>query len=172
MQANMGGMYVVDVASSFTRPGCGMNGDRVTFTVGGAPARETGTFQTGAFTNPDRDGGYADTAATAADRDAHRDAATAADRDAHRDAATAADRDAHRDAATAADRNAHAGSGDAAVPAPGRSGASAAATRRRCRRPDRAAAHRRRDERQCDRRLAGVRGARGDRLRRRRRRRP
>jgi hypothetical protein len=45
-----GGQYVVDVASAFTRPGCGTDGGRVTFRVGTAPATQTGTFQTGAFT--------------------------------------------------------------------------------------------------------------------------
>jgi hypothetical protein len=43
-------MYVVDVASAFTRPGCGRDGGQVNFTVGTARATQTGTFQTGAFT--------------------------------------------------------------------------------------------------------------------------
>ncbi|MBI2760346.1 MAG: hypothetical protein HYX51_02835 [Chloroflexi bacterium] len=41
--------YVVDVASVSTMPGCGTDGATVTFTVSGAPAAQTGTFQTGAF---------------------------------------------------------------------------------------------------------------------------
>ncbi len=44
------GTYVVDVASSFTQAGCGTEGATVTFMVGTAAARETGRFQTGAFT--------------------------------------------------------------------------------------------------------------------------
>jgi hypothetical protein len=42
--------YVVDVASASTQPGCGTDGATVSFTVAGSAARETGTFQTGAFT--------------------------------------------------------------------------------------------------------------------------
>jgi hypothetical protein len=42
--------YTVDVASDFTVRGCGRDGDTVTFTIAGAPATQTGTFQTGAFT--------------------------------------------------------------------------------------------------------------------------
>jgi hypothetical protein len=44
-----GGSYVVDVASGTTEPGCGTNGATVSFTVGGAAASETGTWQQGAF---------------------------------------------------------------------------------------------------------------------------
>jgi hypothetical protein len=45
-----GGQYVVDVASAFTRPGCGRDGGQVSFTIGSARATQTGTFATGAFT--------------------------------------------------------------------------------------------------------------------------
>lgn len=41
--------YVVDVLSATTQPGCGTDGATVSFTVNGAPASQTGTFQTGAF---------------------------------------------------------------------------------------------------------------------------
>ncbi len=42
--------YVVDVASSFTQPGCGTEGATVAFQVGSVRATQTGTFATGAFT--------------------------------------------------------------------------------------------------------------------------
>jgi hypothetical protein len=45
-----GGTYQVDVASASTQPGCGKDGDTVSFSVDGRPATQTGTFQTGAFT--------------------------------------------------------------------------------------------------------------------------
>ena len=45
-----GGTYQVDVASASTQPGCGTDGATVSFSVDGRPATQTGTFQTGAFT--------------------------------------------------------------------------------------------------------------------------
>jgi hypothetical protein len=45
-----GGTYQVDVASATTQPGCGTDGATVSFSVDGRPASQTGTFQTGAFT--------------------------------------------------------------------------------------------------------------------------
>lgn len=41
--------YLVDVASAATRPGCGVDGQPVRFTVNGFPAVPDGTFQTGVF---------------------------------------------------------------------------------------------------------------------------
>jgi hypothetical protein len=41
--------YVVDVVSATQTQGCGTDGDRITFRVGGRQATETGEFRTGAF---------------------------------------------------------------------------------------------------------------------------
>jgi hypothetical protein len=47
--APVGVGYVVDVDADAFTPGCGNNGDTITFRVGGVDAAETATFQTGAF---------------------------------------------------------------------------------------------------------------------------
>jgi hypothetical protein len=45
--------FLVDVDSNTFNPGCGNDGDTITFVVGGVPAAETATFQTGAFVRQD-----------------------------------------------------------------------------------------------------------------------
>lgn len=45
--------YVVDVAADAQRPGCGRDGDAVSLRVGGEPAAESATFQTGLFVRLD-----------------------------------------------------------------------------------------------------------------------
>lgn len=47
------GTYQVDVRSAASQPGCGTDGALVTFTVDGRPARESVTYQSGAFIHRD-----------------------------------------------------------------------------------------------------------------------